>query len=162
MAAERILDRKLTRFKAVPRRARPEEKIQRDVAKFLDAALPTDAVWWHTPNGGGRSKAEAGALKAQGVKPGVPDVVVFWRGKLICIELKAPGGYPSPAQKLMRDRLQAAGAEWFLARSLEAVQFALLGQDVPLRGRLVAVAMGAPAKKKGRSRVNEPAQAPAT
>ena len=35
---------------------------------------PELALLYHTPNGGSRSKAEAGRFKAEGVKSGVPDI----------------------------------------------------------------------------------------
>jgi hypothetical protein len=50
-------------------------------ALFCWAALPEQQekypdlkLIFHIPNGGTRNKAEAGHLKAQGVKPGVPDI----------------------------------------------------------------------------------------
>lgn len=50
-------------------------------ALFCWAALPEQQqkypelkFMFHIPNGGSRDKREAGAFKAQGVKPGVPDV----------------------------------------------------------------------------------------
>jgi hypothetical protein len=50
-------------------------------ALFCWAALPEQQqkypelkFMFHVPNGGGRSKSEAGKFKAQGVKPGVPDI----------------------------------------------------------------------------------------
>ena len=47
-----------------------EEGEQRLLAEFLDAI---GVPWFHVPNGGVRCAAEGGKLKAQGVKPGVPD-----------------------------------------------------------------------------------------
>lgn len=50
-------------------------------ALFCWAVLPEQQekypelkLMFHIPNGGTRNKAEAGRLKAQGVKPGVPDI----------------------------------------------------------------------------------------
>ncbi len=56
---------------------RPEEKLQRACVGYLRAALPKPWLCWHTPNGGGRSKAEAGILKAMGVLAGMPDLFVM-------------------------------------------------------------------------------------
>lgn len=47
---------------------------QRRLAIFLDS---TELLWCHVPNGGKRSKGEAGKLKAQGTKRGVPDCLIF-------------------------------------------------------------------------------------
>ena len=55
--------------------SRPEEDEQRAVAQYLD--MRRDLVWCHVPNGGARHAAEGGKLKAQGVKAGVPDILVF-------------------------------------------------------------------------------------
>lgn len=56
---------------------RPEENLHRACVQYLQAALPKPWLVWHTPNGGGRSKAEAGILKAMGVLAGMPDLFVM-------------------------------------------------------------------------------------
>lgn len=69
--------------------------------------------WLHAvPNGGGRSKAEAGRLKAEGVKPGVQDLILSVpRGKYhgLKIEMKAVGGTEKPDQKVWREGMNALG-----------------------------------------------------
>lgn len=61
------------------------------------------------PNGGHRSKAAAGKLKAEGVQPGVPDLFLAWpwNGRPgLFIEMKrAKGGSLSAAQKDWHERL---------------------------------------------------------
>jgi hypothetical protein len=118
---------------AMTRRNRPEEALQRTVASYLDLALPRDAVWFHPPNGGARSKAEAGIFKAMGVKRGVPDLIIIYRGRVVAIELKAPGGTRSPAQKLMHAQLSAAGALVYTATSIEEVESFLRVAFIPLK-----------------------------
>lgn len=56
---------------------RAEEKLQRQLVAYLRAALPAPWIVFHPANGGGRSKAEAGILKAMGVLAGVPDLFVI-------------------------------------------------------------------------------------
>lgn len=51
----------------------PEEQEQTVLAQWLDLH---DITWFHTPNGGHRNVVVAAKLKAQGVKPGVPDVMI--------------------------------------------------------------------------------------
>lgn len=68
------------------------------------------------PNGGERHGAVAGKLKAEGVKPGVPDV--SWpvaRGGFIglAIEFKHGDGAPSKEQRVRIDSLQREG--WLVA-----------------------------------------------
>ncbi len=118
------------------RRNRPEEAFQRAVASYLDLALPRDAVWFHPPNGGARSKAEAGIFKAMGVKPGVPDIIVIYRGRVVAIELKSEKGQLSPAQKLMQAQLTAAGSLVYTATRIEEVE-SFLRVVIPLRATTV-------------------------
>jgi hypothetical protein len=77
-----------------------EEQIQVQVAQYLNAKLPKDWRWHHTPNGSHRLKSVAAKLKAQGVKPGVPDVCILRpNGSPIWIELKAFGGVLTVSQR---------------------------------------------------------------
>lgn len=118
---------------------RPEEALQRACAEFLTLAMPpppAGAVWWHTPNQRGtRSRVEAQILKALGVKAGIPDLLFLWRGRLHCVELKAPkGGRPSPAQIEMHEQLTLAGAVVLEdCRSVEQLTAWLGGLGVPLK-----------------------------
>lgn len=66
--------------------------------RYAEAADRTYAI----PNGGGRSKAQAGKLKAEGVRPGVSDIFVSLpRGRYhgCYIEMKSEEGYASKEQK---------------------------------------------------------------
>ena len=66
------------------------------------ARYPDLKMLWHVPNGGQRGKAQAGKFKAEGVKAGVSDYALDCaRGGHfgLRIELKAPGGRTSPAQR---------------------------------------------------------------
>lgn len=81
-------------------------------------------------NGGARHKAEGGKLKAQGVRPGVPDLLFALpqRGRMayagLWIELKRQkGGSVSPSQREWHERLTQAGYAVVVARGWEeAVQ----------------------------------------
>lgn len=69
------------------------------------------------PNGGLRSKATAARLKAEGVKPGVSDLLLPLRRQGcagLWTELKAPGKKPTDLQWAWIDRMRRAGyrAEW--------------------------------------------------
>lgn len=69
-------------------------------------------LFFHVPNGGSRNKVEAGRLKAQGVRAGVPDLCLpVARGGFhgLFIELKVDGGRPSAAQKEWLRLLAAQG-----------------------------------------------------
>jgi hypothetical protein len=138
---------------------RPEEALHRAGVAYLRAALPSPWIVFHVPNGGGRSKAEAGILKAMGVLAGMPDLFVCgphkeleWaaRGpapRLIAIEFKAPPkrlrtGGPSkakprlsPAQIARQIDLGACGVPYLVIDDLADLVQSLKALGVPLRGR---------------------------
>lgn len=118
-------------------RHRPEQQLQIAVVRFLDQALPNSARCWHTPNGGWRTKAEAGGFKAMGVRLGMPDLFVFHDKQLFAIELKAGRTIATDAQQAMLDALHIAGAKTAVCRSLEEVE-KFLAAFMPLKGRLAA------------------------
>lgn len=122
---------------------------------------------WHIPNGGGRSKAEAGIFKAMGTKPGVPDLelavprfvasespeeldygirisahLVLVPG--LYIEMKAiyPDGtksYPKPEQRAIHERLRARGYRVEICWTWDAAANALCDHlDLPDRVRPMA------------------------
>ena len=63
--------------------------------------------------------------KKRGVKPGVPDVLVSYRGKSITIELKSRRGQCSPSQRAAREALLRAGVQWWVCRSARAAMWSL-------------------------------------
>lgn len=74
-----------------------EHEEQRELVRWFRQTWPGVRIF-AVPNGGARSKATAGRLKAEGVASGVPDLFVpAWR---LWIEMKrAKGGSLSPEQK---------------------------------------------------------------
>lgn len=139
---------------------RPEERLQRDLVQHLRTRLPKPWLCFHIPNGGGRSKAEAGVLKAMGVLAGMPDLIVvgprrrlhpdiFAHGAdVIALELKAPpkplkrGGVSkakprtSEAQDDVIAALALCGVPTLIVRDLDEALRALADLGVPLKGRV--------------------------
>jgi hypothetical protein len=121
-------------------RNRPEQELQKQIARALETILKPEVVWFHSPNGGNRSRAEAGIFKAMGVKPGVPDLIISWAGPdgplMLAIELKAGTGKATTAQIEMMDRMRSCA--WFVseARSLDEVMALLKRYHVPVRAKL--------------------------
>lgn len=97
-----------------------EEAIHRAVVDHLRWRAHEDVVWWHTPNGEARHRATAGRLKAMGVLPGVPDLLLLRHGRLLGLELKSERGRLSPAQRHVQGRLVAAGALVATAHGVDA------------------------------------------
>jgi hypothetical protein len=117
---------------------RPEQALHIAVADFLRVALPAHVIWNHVPNGGARSKAEAGIFKEMGVRAGWPDIQIIHKGRLYGIELKADRRKPSDAQEKCHADLMLAGADVDTCRSLDEVERRLKLWGIPLIGRIAA------------------------
>lgn len=142
---------------------RAEEQLHRAAVAHLRASLPAPWFCFHCPNGGGRSKAEAGILKAMGVLPGIPDLLIigpqpaqtpdgivgYTATRLIAIEFKAPpkrlkaGGTSkaaprlSPAQRARQLDLGECGVPFLVIDDLAEMIRALRVLGVPLRMRVL-------------------------
>ncbi len=121
---------------------RPEQALQRAVCEYLDRQYP-GLLYFHVPNGGKRSRVEGAIFKSIGVKAGVPDLFFFWSDAAInacaAIELKADKGTLKDNQKAMIKRLNDAGVEVAVCRSVEGVRETLEGWGVPKHKRSIQV-----------------------
>lgn len=107
------------------RRETPEENLQIACFQWVDmmsAQHPILAWMVHVPNGGKRTKAEAGRLKAMGVKSGVLDVLLprpyrGWPG--LAIELKSAAGRLSRDQSAWLAAFKEDGCVTAVCRTLD-------------------------------------------
>lgn len=79
---------------------------------LLESRWPELSLGYAIPNGGLRSKAQAGKLKAEGVRPSVPDYclpVPRWPFHGLYVEMKAIGKYAGPEQRKFQARLIEQG-----------------------------------------------------
>ena len=116
-----------------------EDELARTVARALRMLLPFDAVFtaWDLSNA--RSAAEGARKKAMGCAAGWPDMGVFWRGRVVLLELKRErGGVLSPAQRDLHPRLAAAGFPVAVVHTVVEALDAVSAAGVPLRGRIAA------------------------
>lgn len=114
-----------------------EADLQKAVIRFLKVAAPRLLVF-HPANGGTRNVREAGNLKAQGVLPGVADLVfALPDGRMACIELKTPTGRVQPSQHQFADLCAnySTTIPYAICRSIEEVASTLRGWGVQLRAR---------------------------
>lgn len=108
-------------------RARPrhlESDLQRECVKWFRGLYPTDALMlFAVPNGGGRSRIEAGIMKAEGVTAGVADLILLearggWGA--LCIEMKTrdkSSSRQSASQKTWQAAAEAAGNRYVVVRT---------------------------------------------
>src|SRR4029077_2386016 len=100
-----------------PRR-HEESDFQRSVHGYFQWALPADAIHFAIPNGLMRSKKAAARAIGEGVRAGIPDICIVYRGRAVFVELKTARGVMSPEQKAMTRKLIYCGADVICARSL--------------------------------------------
>jgi len=92
----------------MPKTSFPSEaEEQRGFLQWFEPQFPGVLIY-HIPNGGHRAMSEAKRLKAEGVKPGMPDLhIPIWN---VWIEMKRiKGGKFSDDQMRMRDYLDGIG-----------------------------------------------------
>lgn len=110
-----------------------EHDEQKALMRWVDLMapqMPLLHLLYAVPNGGDRHPATAARLKAEGVKPGVPDLhlPVSRRGYHgLYIEMKRQkGGRLSPEQKQWKDDLQNQGHRVEVCHGFEEARDALL------------------------------------
>jgi hypothetical protein len=82
------------------RQLRIEQNLQIALVELVTLNLAPGWFFFHVPNGGRRSRTEAGIFKAMGVKAGVDDLIFIQRGGLVyLLELKRPDGSRTKAQR---------------------------------------------------------------
>lgn len=115
-----------------------ETDIEKAITDYLRFALPPDAVSFHIPQGGFKlSPWELGQLKRAGYVAGIPDRCILWGGCAYFLECKGPRGRLSPAQEEMFIRIETAGCEVAVVRSVEDVERALTEWRIPISARLI-------------------------
>ncbi len=113
-----------------------EHNIQAACVRWFGYAHPElRGLLFSVPNGGARSKATAGRLKAEGVTAGVSDLILLaprCRANItennaasieikhaLCIEMKTPKGRQSPEQKAWQLLVEGHGYKYAVCRSLD-------------------------------------------
>ncbi len=107
------------------KRARPENAVQRAVIAHIKIRGKPGMIYWHTPNGGLRSRIEAAVMKGLGVRAGVADLLFLTEGKLSSLELKADGRTSGEAQIEWRQDVNRCGGFAAEAAGLDAALRAL-------------------------------------
>jgi len=100
----------------------PESDLQIAIVRYLRTSnIPVFSV----PNeASGRVNSKRGLsrisrLKAMGMTPGAPDLVAFFNGRVIFLELKAPRGRLSEHQKEMQALCAEHMVMYYVIRSID-------------------------------------------
>jgi hypothetical protein len=108
-----------------------EARIQASIVEWVRAVAPGVLIY-AVPNGGYRSKVEAGRLKWTGVVAGIPDLaIVAPGGKAHFLECKTATGRLSGAQRDIMARLGHLGAPFCTVTGIGDVRRAFAGWGIP-------------------------------
>jgi hypothetical protein len=117
------------------RRKFRRQEFQRQVrlTELLVKYLDSECTAWSSLENRPRSVVAGMLAKRAGVRSGIPDTLVIFRGLPIFVELKSDAGVPSKTQLEFREALVAAGARWWWVRSPQAALTALQRSGVEFR-----------------------------
>ncbi len=73
-----------------------------------------------------KNKIDGARNKAMGIQKGRSDLVLYWQGRAVMIEMKTPTGEQSPEQIEWQRKVEGQGFEYHLVRSLEEFQKIIL------------------------------------
>lgn len=100
-----------------------EHNLQVACVRYFRYRYPNIApLLFAVPNGGNRNLREAARLKAEGVTPGVADLILLLPSRThhaLCLELKTDKGRLSPQQKEWLSVAEKYGAKTAVIRSID-------------------------------------------
>ena len=116
---------------------RPEDALQKSIVSYCRLVLPDGWLVFSVPNGGKRSKATAGILKATGVLSGVSDLVIIgpWKFALFA-EVKTAKGVVMPEQFSFHETVRTMGFHGAIWRSVDDAANTFKALGVPVKGEL--------------------------
>lgn len=96
-----------------------EHQIHAAVIEHLRRRAVPGLVWWHTPNDGKRSPGTAKRLQQMGMRKGVSDLCLLYRGNFYAIEFKSLNGRPTVEQMQFTSDVNAAGGHATICHDLD-------------------------------------------
>ena len=117
-----------------PRRAKPEEKIQREIVQYLRTVMTKDYRVIAVPNAARRTRGGRAGNAVPGLSKGFPDLLIVEAGGgAYAIEVKAPKGVISPEQNEWKQWFFLHSFPHCVARSVDDVKVALTHWKIETR-----------------------------
>jgi len=109
-----------------------EHRLQTGIYAFLRLALPPDAFVTSIDHARQQSEQSGMRQKARGVRAGIPDMLILYRGEAFWLEVKTPDGRLTESQKALHSEIVRAGGHVEVVRSVSGAEHAFcLTGEVP-------------------------------
>lgn len=97
-----------------------EHYIQKSMVDWFRIQYPKlEKNLFSVPNGTNKSKKQASYMRAEGLTPGVSDLILVYEEVVYFIEVKTPTGKMSSDQKVFKEMVVKNGFNYYLVRSLD-------------------------------------------
>lgn len=122
-------DKKSVPARVVKDHGQSESQIQQDCLKWFAAQYPQlaqEGMLYHIPNEGIRLGGMGARLKREGIVRGVADLCLCVpRGGFaaLYVEMKKPGNYQTPEQRLWQHNVEKHGNRYVVCKSLEEFKY---------------------------------------
>jgi hypothetical protein len=138
-----LLKQALDRSRPPARRPKQlEHAFQGILYKYLEFALPDEAILTSIDHANAASAATGAMRRGRGVLDGIPDTLITWQPDpakklqvVVWFETKAPLGRLKTNQEIWREALRRSGHFWGMPRTLEDAVLTLDEAQIPLRAR---------------------------
>lgn len=134
---ERLTSAQYTNIAALLRKGKRKNDeliVHRAIVDYLHRVLPGHAGF-HCPNGERRDARTAAKLKSMGTRAGVPDLgLPLPSGRMLWLEIKAPGGKLSISQRGYIELLRGMGHTVAIVESIDDVRNTFKALGIETRG----------------------------
>lgn len=110
---------------------RPEDRLQSRVRMYLKDALPAPGWWSSIAHERKQSVFSGQVQKARGIKRGLSDVMIWYRGMFYGIELKVSSPI-SESQAAFGAAMEANGFKWVVIWSVVQLDEYLRAEKIPI------------------------------
>ena len=100
--------------------------VEKKITKQITDWLKKQDDCWYYKVAASAGRTSTGSFTMQ--RTGIPDLCVIHKGRCVWLEVKRPGGYLRPNQKEEIARMESAGAEVYVVRSLDEVKAIFTGR----------------------------------
>ena len=103
-------------------KSKPEGRLQRQIVAGFRRRAQAPGLLFSVPNDLLRDRGQAAGLKALGLEPGAPDLVLVGPDGVAFIEVKTADGELSERQERARAAVDQCGQRYRVVRSLDAFE----------------------------------------